>query len=553
MSDTDQQLADLLVQLADRAQQGHEVNLDEQCRLHPELADELRRLWGTVLVTQAIGHPSASGDSSATREPSQIPTLPAAMGDYVLEEELGRGGMGVVYRARQLSLNRNVAIKMLLHGDRALDSERSRFRNEAQSAARLTHPNIVTITEVGEHDGQDYIAMELIRGGTLAQRLAAGPLPPREAALLLLPVARAVHFAHQQGVLHRDLKPSNILIGTSGNPYVADFGLAHRHEDPGAGRGEGAMGTPAYMAPEQAAGNSAAIGPASDIYSLGAVLYHMLTGRPPFQGATVAETLLLGLEQDPLPPRMLNRRVDRDLEMIALRCLQKPPDLRYPSAAALADDLQAYLDDQPVSAWNGRLTDLVARLLRDTHQAAVLENWGLLWMWHSLVLLLMCGATNWLHWLGDTDRWHYWSLWTVGFGAWAAVVWWLRRRRGLVTSAERGVAHVWLASMISVACLFPLEAMLGLPVLSLSPVLGLVAGSAFLGKAGMLSGMFYLPAGLLFVTAFAMARWPDIAQVLFGLVCGGCFFFPGLKYHARQRAQRATTSAARATAPTARS
>ena len=252
--------------------------------------------------------------------------------------------------------------------------------------------------------------------------------------------------AHRHGVLHRDLKPSNILIDREGRPHVADFGLAKRLDAvrtdvPGA-----IVGTPGYMAPEQVGGGRGRIGPASDVYSLGAILYQMLTGRPPFQAATALDTVFLVLEQEPVPPRLLNPRVDRDLELIALKCLQKPADLRYPSAAALAADLEAYLAGEPISARSGRFTAVVSRALRETHHAAVLENWGLLWIWHSVVVLLLCLLTNSLQERGIRSPGPYVLIWTVGFGTWAAIFWWLRHRGGPVTFVERQIAHVWGAA-----------------------------------------------------------------------------------------------------------
>ncbi len=492
------------------------------------------------MVARAAGSHSAvlpatlpSGGSSEF--PSGTLTLPARFGDYELVQEIGRGGMGVVYRARQQSLGREVAVKMILRGQLASQADRDRFEAEAQAAAKLAHPGIVPVYEVGEIDGRPYFSMKHVCGTTLAQRLADGPLPPREAATLLAKVARAIHFAHMRGVLHRDLKPSNILLDEHGEPHVTDFGLAKQTAGGETLTKTGAvLGTPAYMAPEQASGQRGTVGPRSDVYSLGVILYHMLTGRPPFQAASPGEMVLLVLEQDPVPPRMLNPKADRDLEMICLRCLQKPADLRYASAAGLADDLEAYLNDESISARSGRFAQVLAGMMRETHHAAVLENWGLLWMWHSLALLIACFATNILELLGDQDRMHYFLLWTAGLGAWAAVFWALRRRMGPVTFVERQIAHLWAGSMICIALLFPLEWVLGLRPLELSPVLGLVTGMVFLAKAGILSGEFYLPAIALFATSGLMARYPQYAHFIFGIVSAACFFFPGLKYY-RQR------------------
>jgi predicted Ser/Thr protein kinase len=535
----DEQLALLVSELTDRIQRGDAVDLETECRKLPQFANDLRELWGVIHVARLAGssQPNVPPPTlpRAAEFPSESPALPTRFGDYELEQELGRGGMGVVYRARQLSLGREVALKMILRGQLASQADRQRFEAEAQAAARLDHPGIVPVYEVGEIDGRPYFSMKHVRGTTLAQRLAAGPITSREAARILAAVARAIHFAHQRGVLHRDLKPSNILLDEHDEPHVSDFGLAKQvSESASLTRTGMLLGTPAYMAPEQAAGNRGRVGPRSDVYSLGIILYHMLTGRPPFQAASPAEMVLLVLEQDPVPPRMLNPQADRDLEMICLRCLQKPADLRYASAAALADDLEAYLKDESISARSGRFTQMLAGMMRETHHAAVLENWGLLWMWHSLALIGVCFATNILDLWGYNDRLYYFLLWTAGLGTWAAIFWALRRRMGPVTFVERQIAHLWAGSMISIALLFPLEAWLNLPPLKLSPVLGLITGVVFLAKAGILSGEFYVGAFALFFTAGLMAAFPRYAHFLFGVVSAACFFFPGLKYY-RQR------------------
>jgi len=555
MSDSlthDELLASLLAQLEEGSRNGKPADVEGMIREHPELADELRGLWATASVIDGIGLAEELETLTSAEPAFPQRDLPRRMGDYELINELGRGGMGVVYRARQLSLGRTVALKMILRGELASPVEISRFRAEAEAAARLDHPHIVSIFEVGEHDNQPYFSMQYVQGTTLAQRLLDGPLPPAEAAKLLIPVCRAVAAAHRAGVLHRDLKPSNVLIDGSGRPYVTDFGLAKQFGTQAEGNPttdgsvthSGAiLGTPGYMAPEQAAGQRGSIGPTTDVYSLGAVLYAMLTGRAPFQAASPVDTLLLVLEQDPPLPRILNPQADPDLELITLKALQKPADLRYATADALADDLEAYLRHEPISARSSQFSQVLSRAFRPTHHAPVLENWGLLWIWHALVLFVLCLVTNAMQ-IGDVAaRWPYVALWTAGLGAWAAIFWGLRRRAGPVTFVERQIAHVWAASMACSTMLFAVEAILGYPVLTLSPVLPLIAASVFLVKAGILSGEFYIHAGVLLATAIPMALlqragW-NVGITLFGLVAAGTFLVPGIKFHRQRRARGA--------------
>jgi serine/threonine protein kinase/tetratricopeptide (TPR) repeat protein len=286
---------------------------------------------------------------------SSLPEVPG----YELLQELGRGGMGVVYKARHIKLNRLVALKMILAGEHAGADHLARFQAEAQAAARLRHPNIVAVYEVGQAGGRPFLSMEFCPDGSLATRLREGPLPPREAALLIQQVALAVHAAHKEQVVHRDLKPANILMVRDGEgqgesalvPKVSDFGLAKRLDvSDGQTQSGDLLGTPSYMAPEQAEGRLHEIGPTTDVYALGAIIYELLTGRPPFKGSSVRETLELVCQVDPVPPRQLQPRVPRDLETICLKCLHKEPKNRYASAAELADDLRRFREGRTIQA-----------------------------------------------------------------------------------------------------------------------------------------------------------------------------------------------------------
>lgn len=294
-------------------------------------------------------------------------------GDYELLAEIGRGGMGVVYKARQVSLNRVVALKMMLGGQFAAMSATRRFRTEAQAVAKLNHPGIVTVYEVGERDGQSFFSMGFVDGSNLATRLQSGPLPPQEAARVVQAVADAIQHAHEQGVIHRDLKPQNILLDENGQPKVTDFGLAKlaRGSSELTETGQ-VLGTPAYMPPEQAAGQRRQIGPASDVYALGAILYALLTGRAPFQAASILEMLKQVLEEEPVPAQILNPSVPRELEAICGKCLQKDPNRRYSSARSLADELGRFLAGEPIQTQPPIAGYMLRVWLRRNLQGAIL-------------------------------------------------------------------------------------------------------------------------------------------------------------------------------------
>jgi WD40 repeat protein len=334
-----------------------------------------------ALRGQGAAGAAPAGDSST---PAAGPSPPAPapgrrFGKYELVRELGRGGMGVVYLARQGGLDRLVALKVIQAGAHAGPRQRQRFRIEAEAAARLQHPNIVQVFEVGEHDGLPYLVLELVGGGGLDQKLQTGPFEPREAARLLEALARAVQHAHERGVLHRDLKPANVLLTADGAPKVADFGLAKRlDEDSGPTASGTLLGTPSYMAPEQAGAPGSPVGPAADVYALGAILYESLTARPPFRGASAAETVRQVVADDPVPPRRLRPRVPRDLETICLKCLAKEPARRYASAAALAADLGRFLRHESVRARPVGPPERLRKWARRRPAAAALVLLGLL-------------------------------------------------------------------------------------------------------------------------------------------------------------------------------
>jgi hypothetical protein len=377
--------------------------LDEACRGDPELRRAVERLLeahphaGGFLEKPALAPPTVAGSAEAptlgpSADPAGIPSVGTKVryfGDYELLDEIARGGMGRVFRARQVSLSRTVALKVILSGQFASPQEIQRFHREAEAAANLDHPNIVPIYEVGEVAGQHYFSMKLIEGPSLASRVSDFVRDPRATARLLAKVARAVHEAHQHAVLHRDLKPHNILLDAQGEPYVADFGLAKHVDGRGTQTHSGLIvGTPSYMAPEQARAEKS-LTVAVDVYSLGAILYELLTGRSPFGAASDLETLLQVLEREPVMPRTVKPGVDQDLEAICLKCLEKDPRKRYVSALAFAEDLGRWLAGQPIEARSinpaRRIIKWVKRNPQGTTILALLALWyfnvRLPWHW----------------------------------------------------------------------------------------------------------------------------------------------------------------------------
>jgi hypothetical protein len=372
-------LLDLLVRWEELRQQGKTVTAEELCPEDTRLQALLReRLARRQRLHAALDLPGATRPEFVVR-PAALPVIDG----YEIGELLGRGGMGLVFKARQKGLKRDVALKIVVSGAHAGAEERARFRTEAEAVARLGHPGIVQIYEVGEQAGCPYLALEFVSGGSLAQQLDGTPMPPRRAAQLLRDLARAVQHAHEQGIVHRDLKPANVLLTESGVAKITDFGLAKLLDvEQGQTQTGTVLGSPSYMAPEQATGNVRAIGPATDVYALGAILYELLTGRPPFLGASFLDTLDQVRTHDPAPPQTLQPRVPDDLATVCLKCLEKDPAQRYPSAAALAHDLDLFLRGEAIAARKLTLWDQAARLLRHRQMDV---NWG---AWATLTLWL---------------------------------------------------------------------------------------------------------------------------------------------------------------------
>jgi serine/threonine-protein kinase len=337
----------------------------------------------------------ANAAAPHSKKASRAAELLGELGDYELLEEVGRGGQGVVFRARQKSLNRTVALKVISLGQWASKAHLKRFRLEAEAAARLEHPGIVPIHEVGERDGSCYFSMKFVEGGQLDEVARREPMPIRRAAELIAKVARTVHYAHEHGILHRDIKPGNVLLDAKGEPHLTDFGLARLVEsESSVTQTLDVLGTPSYMAPEQAVGNNAAVSSVTDVYGLGAVLYQLLTGQPPFAGGATYETIKLLLDTEPRNPRLLNPKIDRDLSTICLKCLEKDPKRRYSSALSLAEDLERWLKHEPIQA---RHTGVFARgrkWVRRNPTSALL----------AASLIALAAAAGWIVWESELIR-----------------------------------------------------------------------------------------------------------------------------------------------------
>src|SRR5216117_2748024 len=343
-------------------------------------------------ANRRMGESARSPSPRFSDSPFQSVPMLGELGDYELLEEIGRGGQGVVFRARQKRLNRTVALKVISLGQWASKAHLKRFRREAEAAASLDHPCIVPIYEVDERDGSCYFSMKFVEGGQLDEVVRRTLMSIRQAAELIAKIARTVHYAHEHGILHRDIKPGNVLLDEKGEPHLTDFGLARLIEtESTVTRTLEVLGTPSYMAPEQAVGNNDAVSSVTDVYGLGAVFYQLLTGQPPFAGGTTYETIKLLLDTEPRQPRVLNPKIDRDLSTICLKCLEKDSQRRYPSALALAEDIERWLKHEPIQARRAGVFTRGRKWVRRNPTSALL----------AASLVALAAAAGWIVWKSE--------------------------------------------------------------------------------------------------------------------------------------------------------
>jgi hypothetical protein len=462
--------------------------------------------------------------------------------------------MGVVFKANQVQLRRTVALKMILSGEMASASALQRFKTEAEATAALRHPHIVRVHEVGVMDGRPYFSMDFIDGASLEQRLAEGPVPGKIAAAYVVKVARAMQHAHDKKVLHRDLKPSNILLDAQDQPHVTDFGLAKRLDHDTVQTQAGAiLGTPSYMAPEQAVGTKE-LTPAVDIYGLGALLYELLTGRPPFRAETPVDTLRQVLENEPAPPRLLNPKVDEDLETICLKCLEKDPNHRYVSAEALAADLEQYLAGEPITARSLNLVDRLLRALKRGPHDREFHKWGsLLVLWG--VIFFVCNTAVFTAWKMGLPLWSRLvpAVGQVVLMGWA--FWRHRPGRLLPTNAsERQLWSIWigyflaygvtaliivdLASRAMTAHIFTGGAESERPSLAqtVAPFGAVLSGLALFVMGSNYWGGFYVIGLTFLASAVLMSRAGGLAPLMFVLLWSATLLLMGV--HLRRLAVR---------------
>jgi serine/threonine protein kinase len=496
----------VMVDYIERTEVGERPDPADYLRRYPQFADDLRTFFQNH---HWLGSPETSDISDSL--------IGKTVGTYVIESEIARGGMGVVYRARQSGLDRPVALKLISTGVLASREERRRFRTEAEAAARLHHPGIVAIHETGDWQGYLYFSMTLVEGPTLQQVIDDCPCDFDRAASILVSLARAVGYAHEAGILHRDLKPDNVLMSDDGRPMLTDFGLAKWHREGTLLTQTGqVLGTPNYMSPQQASGD-AAIDQTNDVYSLGAVLYALLTGTPPHGNGSAAEVLQSVLHDDPMPPRCLRAEIPASLEKICFKAIAREPDQRYQSADAMADDLECWIQGNPVAADQSGLLGQVAReLRRDQHQRHF-TAWSRTLLWIGGIIFLAHGVITTFDSL-DYPKWlSFWTPRGCMMVLIAAVIY--RAREGQLTPrtiAERPVYSIWLGYLATLAVMNLLVFMNVIPAASMFPATAALSGFGFLSMSGHVWGGTAIIGMLFLVMALVLPFLGVFAPVAFG-------------------------------------
>ena len=496
-----------MAEYLERIEVGEQPDPAEFLTAHPQHAEELTSFFRNH---HWFGNDPAPEFSSLVGK---------QVGPYQIESEIARGGMGVVYRARQQGLDRPVALKLISSGVLAGEEERQRFRIEAEAAARLDHPGIIAIHEIGSWQGYEYFSMAFVEGSTLQQRVDDGEFDDRESARLVRDVARAVAYAHRAGIVHRDLKPENVLISSDGHPLVTDFGLAKWQRegsvfDGGLTRTGQVLGTPHFMSPEQAAGRSS--GTLSDVYSLGAILYALLTGRPPHFGNSAADVLRSVLQDEPENPRQVRKQVPHDLEKICLQAMRFESSERYETADALADDLDRFLSGDATRASTSGLIDRVAREIRRDQHQGYFENWGRTLTILGVIIFVAHVAIYVLS-RGDFSVWVTYLLpRALMLVALAAQIYYARGGSMLPrTVAERPVFSIWIGYLAALAVINLVLLMKGMDQSFLFPVAAALSGFGFVAMAGHVWGGSALFGMGFFVVSLLSAWLVEFAPLLF--------------------------------------
>jgi serine/threonine protein kinase len=502
MSDLESVMANYI----ERIESGQIVDPADYLERFPQFADDLKTFFQNH---HWFGEPVASDPSDSL--------VGKTIGTYTIESEIARGGMGVVYRARQAGLDRPVALKLISSGVLASREERRRFRIEAEAAARLHHPGIVTIYETGSWQGYPFFSMAFVEGPTLQRLIDDAALDFDRVASLMVSIARAVGYAHDAGILHRDLKPDNVLMSDDGRPMLTDFGLAKWQRDGTLLTRTGqVLGTPNYMSPEQAVGD-AAIDQTSDVYSLGAILYALLTGQPPHGVGSAAEVLRSVLQDDPMPPRGLRPDIPASLENICLKAISREPERRYASANAMGDDLQCWLDGNPVAADQSGLLGQVARELRRDQYQRHFASWSRALRWIGGIILVAHVTITVL----DASQFPRWiSFWIPRMMMLAGIAWVIyQAREGQMTprtTAERPVYSIWLGYLASLGFLNLLVLTNVVPTESMFPVTAILSGFGFLSMSGHVWGGTAI-IGFLFMLVALWLPWLGVyAPLAFG-------------------------------------